>query len=423
MTQPDPITVPDRDDKTRPDDVEARFELQELFFSRTDERGVIQAGNKVFQRVSSFDWQKLIGAPHKIIRHPDMPRGVFWLMWNRIKAGKPVGAYVKNMSREGHYYWVYAIIAPLKKGYLSVRMKPTSDVFRLIQGEYAAIRTRENEEMLDPQASAAYLLERLAALGFPDYESFMAQAARQESKARSKALDTRRDGRAFTFSTMINALASVRRTGDSIVREFEAIRSTPLNMRIQAEHLGEQSAVLSVISMNYTTLSEEIYDRIRAFLDSSDTVLAKIRKGLFLSCVCKLQQELMDQFELEEEEADSGWSKAEEVELLQQQMALYRIESDQALRSIANEVELFIFNCVCLKRILSGLNLTRVLSQIEIARIGSEARSMHSIIAQLVAFQSNTRDGLNLIESESHVIRQGVRQQIAETRSETRLAS
>lgn len=423
MSQSDPISAPGAIHGSETDAVEADFALGELFFSRTDGRGVIKAGNKVFQRVSAYDWDDLIGAPHKIIRHPDMPRGVFWLMWSKLKAGQAIGAYVKNRSGDGKFYWVYAIITPVENGYLSVRMKPTSDVFTLIKGEYAALRARETEEKLDPEASADLLLTRLAALGFPDYESFMAHAVRQESKARSQALHSMRDDRAFIFSTMTNALANVRRTGDDIVREFEAIRSTPLNMRIQAEQLGEQSAVLSVISMNYTTLSDEIFQRIRSFLDSSDTVLAKIRKGLFLTCVCRLQKELIDQFDGEVEEPGSGWSKTREVEYLQRQMASCRIEADRALRSIANAVEHFIFNCLCLKRILSGLNLTRVLSQIEVARIGGEAKRMSSIIGQLSAFQSKTQACLNLIESESHVIRQGVRQQIAETRSGSSLAS
>lgn len=401
---------------------EARFYLHELFFSRTDARGVIQYGNSVFQRVSDYSWQELIGAPHKIIRHPEMPRGAFWLMWDKIKKREPVGTYVQNRSKEGLFYWVYAIVTPMDEGFLSVRMKPTSDVFSLIKAEYATLLAREEEEQLTPERSAEVFIERLDALGFPDYESFMAHAARQESKARIMALKKPRDETAFIFSTMTNALRTVRRTGEDIVRQFEAIRSTPLNMRIQAEQLGDQSAVLSVISMNYTTLSDEIYERIRVFLDSSDTALEKIRTGLFLSCTCSLQKELLAQFE-REEPLDNGLSKEEEVERLQQQMSTYRLEADKALRSISNEAERFIFNCVCLKRILSGLNMTRVLSQIEVARIGNEAQSMKSIISQLVDFQANTRECLNLIERESMVIRQGVRQQIADARQETLAAS
>ena len=61
-----------------------------MFFSRTDERGIIRNGNYVFRRVSHFEWDELSGAPHKIIRHPDMPSAVFHIMWKRIQNGEIV---------------------------------------------------------------------------------------------------------------------------------------------------------------------------------------------------------------------------------------------------------------------------------------------------------------------------------------------
>jgi PAS domain S-box-containing protein len=105
---------------------EAMFQISEAFYSRTDKRGVIQSGNDVFQRVAGYEWDDLIGAPHKLIRHPDMPKGVFQLMWDRIKEGKPTGAYVKNRRICGRFYWVFALIAPTEDGYISTRIKPTS---------------------------------------------------------------------------------------------------------------------------------------------------------------------------------------------------------------------------------------------------------------------------------------------------------
>jgi len=68
----------------RPSSGAAPFKERELFFSRTDKRGVIQSGNSVFQRVSDYTWDDLLGAPHKNNRHKDMPKAVFWLMWHTI---------------------------------------------------------------------------------------------------------------------------------------------------------------------------------------------------------------------------------------------------------------------------------------------------------------------------------------------------
>lgn len=82
------MTFNDRRLNTRPAQGEAPFGLHEVFISRTDERGVIKAANYVFKRVTHYEWEELLGAPHKIIRHPDMPKGVFQLFWDTLKRGE-----------------------------------------------------------------------------------------------------------------------------------------------------------------------------------------------------------------------------------------------------------------------------------------------------------------------------------------------
>ncbi len=74
--------------------------------SKTDPKGVITYGNDYFVEVSGYSEAELIGKPHNIIRHPDMPRVVFKLMWDRIKKGENIIAVVKNLAKDGSYYWV-----------------------------------------------------------------------------------------------------------------------------------------------------------------------------------------------------------------------------------------------------------------------------------------------------------------------------
>ena len=76
-----------------PKDQEARFLLEEMFFSTTDARGVITFGNDIFVRVSGYPLVDMVGKPHNIIRHPDMPRAVFRLFWDYLQAGRSVVAY------------------------------------------------------------------------------------------------------------------------------------------------------------------------------------------------------------------------------------------------------------------------------------------------------------------------------------------
>lgn len=146
--------------------VESRFDIKEIFFSRTDLNGLILAGNSVFQRVSEFSWTSLLNSPHNIIRHPDMPKGVFNLLWETIQNGNSVGAYVKNQSQGGKHYWVFALVMPIENCYLSVRIKPTSDLFLLVQDEYKKLKVKELTEKITPAQSHAALLKGLSELGF-----------------------------------------------------------------------------------------------------------------------------------------------------------------------------------------------------------------------------------------------------------------
>jgi PAS domain S-box-containing protein len=120
----------------------------DFIVSKTDLKGRITYGNRIFIEFSGYSEQELLGAPHNIIRHPDMPRGVFKFLWDTIQAGGECFAYVKNMARDGSYYWVFANVTPdlgpsgQIEGYLSVRRAPKraavdvmSDVYRLMLSE------------------------------------------------------------------------------------------------------------------------------------------------------------------------------------------------------------------------------------------------------------------------------------------------
>jgi PAS domain S-box-containing protein len=98
--------------------------------SKTDLRGIITYINEDFKRISGFAEEELIGQPHNLVRHPDMPEEAFADLWNTFKAGKPWTGLVKNRCKNGDYYWVLANATPIREGgsvvgYMSVRSKPT----------------------------------------------------------------------------------------------------------------------------------------------------------------------------------------------------------------------------------------------------------------------------------------------------------
>lgn len=178
-----------------PLNVEAPFRIEELFFSTTDSKGIIETGNTVFSRVSAYPYEEMVGRPHNLIRHPDMPRTVFKLLWDYLHAKKPIVAYVKNLASNGHYYWVLALVTPLNDGYLSVRFKPSSGLFSVVQEIYKELRSIETRygdggayRQEGMRAATERLNEILQSHGYENYDQFMAEVLRIELKSRDAKL-------------------------------------------------------------------------------------------------------------------------------------------------------------------------------------------------------------------------------------------
>ena len=99
---------------TRPEPTSHEIELstKRYIVSKTDPKGIIEYGNDYFVEVSGYTELELIGQPHSLIRHPDMPKIVFKLMWDRINKAQNIMAVVKNLAKDGSYYWVVTEFEP-----------------------------------------------------------------------------------------------------------------------------------------------------------------------------------------------------------------------------------------------------------------------------------------------------------------------
>jgi len=111
---------------------------EDFIVSKTDLKGRITYVNKIFMTMSDYTEEELLEKPHNIIRHPDMPKAVFKLLWDMIQNKEEIFAYVLNKTKRGDDYWVYAnITASLDAkgniiGYYSVRRKPNNDALKII---------------------------------------------------------------------------------------------------------------------------------------------------------------------------------------------------------------------------------------------------------------------------------------------------
>lgn len=157
--------------------------------------GVIEQANSVFVRLSGFDRDELVRAPHNIIRHPVMPGGAFHVMWDTLRAGEPFGAYVHNLAKTGSRYDVFATITPLGRGYLSVRTRPMcTDVLAVVDQLYTdayelerSMRSRGAGRREAAAAGAARLAQLIADAGLGTYNDFLMDALPREVEAREAA--------------------------------------------------------------------------------------------------------------------------------------------------------------------------------------------------------------------------------------------
>ncbi len=115
-----------------------------LIVSRTDPSGIITQVNESFCEISGYSRDELIGQPHSLLRHPDMPAAAFRDLWETVLAGKTWNGYVKNLCKDGRFYWVYATVIPNVRegrivGYTSVRREPSRARVREAENLYRTL--------------------------------------------------------------------------------------------------------------------------------------------------------------------------------------------------------------------------------------------------------------------------------------------
>lgn len=144
-----------------PSGIERTFADDEIIVSKTDLRGRLTYVNDVFLRISAFDESELIGMPHSVIRHPDMPRCIFKLLWDTIQSGEELFAYVVNVAKDGAHYWVLAHVTPSFGadgsviGYHSNRRTASREAIAQVTALYRDLRQVEAALAADPVRSIA----------------------------------------------------------------------------------------------------------------------------------------------------------------------------------------------------------------------------------------------------------------------------
>ncbi len=146
--------------KVTPINKEVFLKEEDFIVSKTDLKSRILYGNRIFIKISGYQEKELLGKPHNILRHPDMPRCAFKILYEHIQNGKEWFGFVKNLRKDGGFYWVFANISPTFNtneqiiGYYSVRRKPIDGFKQLIEPLYMQLKEIEQTEGMEGSLKA-----------------------------------------------------------------------------------------------------------------------------------------------------------------------------------------------------------------------------------------------------------------------------
>lgn len=166
-----------RDTSKRITNIETPFDRNELIVSKTDTRGTIIACNDIFAKMSGWSEEELMGSNHNLIRHPDMPQIAFQLCWDIIRDKKEFFGYVKNLRKDGGYYWVFAYITGNWQGsgeitsYTSYRRFAPELAVKTVSPIYKLLLKAEKEGGIIESGEA--MNRYLANNGFGSYDNFI----------------------------------------------------------------------------------------------------------------------------------------------------------------------------------------------------------------------------------------------------------
>jgi PAS domain S-box-containing protein len=166
-----------------PNNTEKKLADEDFIVSKTDVAGRITYANRIFMDIAGYPEHELLGVQHNIIRHPDMPRGVFRFMWNTLKAGDEFFGFAKNLCADGGFYWVFANITPdydsqgNLQGYFSVRRSPPRAALETLTPVYQQMLAIEkNCSVKDaPDKSLDYLFDVVKRTGAKSYNNLVLQ--------------------------------------------------------------------------------------------------------------------------------------------------------------------------------------------------------------------------------------------------------
>lgn len=353
-----------------------------IFASTTDEKGVIRGTNLCFQTISEYSERDLTGAPHKIVRHPDMPRGLYYLLWERLKAGKPCCSYIKNRTASDGYYWVFATLTRSPDGYFSVRVSPGTPHRDTAEEVFAKLKSAEQAGM-KPEESAALLLKELKDRGHSSYDAYMSTTLQEELNTRDDlpnevASKLEKIDKLYAHTDQADDVA------ESILSIFKQVRGEPVNLQILSGRMEEAGAAIATISRNYDSMATDTFSMIERLSHRETGNLSTMRAAI---AKCSADIRMAALCETAVAQAESGMfgdeAGSEMTRFLSEQAEHLYSNVQFTLTEVASLGLTIPETCRQLRRRMNGLDLVKLLCRVESGRISDGSNGMNGIISRL----------------------------------------
>lgn len=275
-----------------PEGASHEVDVNDIFFSVTDAKGVMTHVNDVFIKYAQYDADEMIGKPHNLIRNDEMPGGAFKLMWDTIEDGRPFAAYVRNLAKSGSAYDVLATVTPLPNGgYLSVRTRPMTEHFEAAGQLYQEANLVEHEAKANGvgrRERAVMGAEKIGEL-LPDYDAFIRAALPAEVQALEDAGFTLPEGSGDVYDAA-HALYSEL---DQFMSVQTAIQDAADELRKASATLVEENAVTNNVKAEMENVVTEgasrtlllaplqVWATMRGIIDENAATLEEVAEELY----------------------------------------------------------------------------------------------------------------------------------------------